>query len=793
MRAVWVAFTIFASISAELTLSSAVFAAPRSPEIQVAPSLRVQSIAQDNLSVYFSADKLERTEEGQMRLSGDAQVRRIDSVAKGDTIRYQPDTGELEIRGNGRLIRDGTIINSNAIDYNIKTETGQLTAPTFLFGGSGGKGTAEQADLLSKDHLRMKTVEYSGCPCPTPAWFIRAPQVDLYNDENSGVAKHGVLYFKNVPILYSPYLTFPLREERKSGLLLPSYGYSSNSGLELAVPYYFNLAPNYDATLTPRYLSKRGLQMQGEFRYLNPDYQGRFSGSYLRNDRESKTDRWSFIAEHDQNLAHDLDFSYRYRRVSDDNYFRDLSTFGLNDASVTELISNARVGWSGAKYFNAAVSVTKYQTLQDGESVYRRPEYDRLPQFELNGARYNWHGFDVQTNNSATHFVMPYYSGSLSEFDRYRTRRLAPNSTRMSSYSTVSYPVVRPAWQITPKVGLHLSHYNTDWKSVSNVAQRNLQKNVSRAAPIYSLDAGMTFERDTSLFGIDSIQTLEPRMYYLYVPYRHQNDIPNLDTSVATFNFSQAFSDNIYSGGWDRIANANQLTVGLTTRFLDADTGFERIVLQAAQRLHFEHQKVFLGSYGLNEHPAERSRSDYLFGAQAALTDTFNVRLDAQLNPETRDRNRMSASVRWNPKRLATVAASYRYERDPRAFDNPGYQFSSSDDDRTQEQLSLTTQWPLTNKVYALGRVDYSLQDKRSTQTILGFEYKGDCCWAGRFVVQRYAVSSQKSNSAVFLQLELSGLGSLGTDPMSLLRDRIVGYESVSPSIPEKTTFERYE
>lgn len=782
-RLTGLALIILAGLGMDIALNTALSTELRKPQLETASHLRVQPVAEDDLTAYFIADELSRTEDGVIHLLGDAQVRRIDAITKGDEIHYHPKEGSVKIRGKGTLIREGTIIRSDAIDYNMNAETGHIEQPTFMFGGAGGSGTASEAQILSNDHLRLKTVEYSGCPCAAPSWFIKAPTLDLYNEDNTGVAKHGVLYFKNVPILYSPYLTFPLREERKSGFLMPTYGYSSNSGLEFAVPYYFNLAPNYDATLTPRYLSKRGLQMQGEFRYLGENYSGEVSGSYLSNDKLTKTDRWALNAQHAHHLGAGLGFSYNYRRVSDDDYFRDFSTFGINEASITSLMSDARFMWSGAKYFNAAVSVAKYQTLQDGSSYYRRPEYDRLPEFELHGVRYNWNGFDVQSQNYATHFVMPYY----------KKTRLAPNSTRVKSYNSIAFPLVRPAWYITPKLALHLSHYDTNWKSVANVAQHNLKANVGRVVPISSLDAGLTFERDTSLFGIDSIQTLEPRAYYLYVPYRDQNDIPNLDSSIATFNFSQAFSENIYTGGWDRIANANQLTLGLTTRWLDADTGFERVILQAAQRLYFDEQRVFLGSFGLLEHPAERTRSDYLFGAQAALTDDFTVRLDAQVNPETRNRNRMSANVHWSPKRLATIAASYRYERDPRAFDNPRYQYESPEDNLTQEQVSLTTQWPLTQKVYALGRVDYSLQDKRSTQTILGLEYKGDCCWTGRFVVQRYAVSAQKSNSAVFFQLELTGLGSLGTDPMSLLRERIVGYEPISSPIPEKTTFERYE
>ena len=794
MRAVCFVYTILATFALNAGFNGAYALAPQSPALRVAPHLSERTLDDESKAAYFTADTIERTAQGELHLKGNAQVRRIDSVAKGQHIRYNQNTGDISVTGDGTLSRAGNIIRSPSINYNQNQHTGHIESPDFWLGGAGGSGRAQGIDLLSQDHMRMHTVEYTGCPCPDPVWYIRSPQVDLYQQDNKGVAKHGVLYFKNVPILYSPYLSFPLREERKSGILVPTYGYSSNSGLELAVPYYLNLAPNYDATFTPRYLSKRGLQLQAEGRYLTAHSMGQINGAYLARDRQTKTDRWAIGAEHAQHIGGGFAFDYSYNRVSDDNYFRDLSTFGLNQASITELLSTARFSWSGAKYFTAALSVSQYQSLQDAENDYRQPEYNRLPQFELHGTRYNWNGFNVKTRNAAAHFVMPYYTGSLSEFDYYRTTRLAPNSTRISSYTTIERPIVRPAWYVTPKMGLHFSHYRTNWSAVNQLEQRSLKHNVSRFLPIYSLDTGLSFERQTTLFNIDSVQTLEPRLYYLYVPYRDQNAIPNLDTSVATFNFSQAFSENIYSGGWDRIANANQLTAGLTSRWLDADTGVERLRLETAQRFYFEDQRVLLGSSD-DPHiqPSGRRRSDYLFGAYAALTDQFSLRLDAQLNASTFDRNRMHGSITWQPQRLASLSVAYRYERDPRAFYKPNYQFASRDDDQTKEQLSLTTQWPLSRKLYALGRVDYSLQEKRTTQSILGFEYKGECCWTGRAVVQRYAVSPGKSNSAVFLQLELSGLGSLGTDPMSLLRERIVGYESVNSSLREKTVFERYE
>ncbi len=793
MRLVWWAI-LFAigGVSTAQAQQSAADTATRSglPALQVAPNLQLHKNVEDNeMSAFMVGDKMETDPDGKVILTGSAEVRRIDSIVKGDYIDYERSTGQVRVRGNGLIIRDASVITGPSLDYNINSETGEVSDPNFWLGATGGSGTASRADIFSRSHMRLADVNYSGCPCPDPAWYIKSPKVDLHFDENEGIARNGVLYFKDVPILYSPWLSFPIKKERKSGFLVPTYGTSSSGGFELTLPYYFNLAPNYDLTVTPRYMAKRGLQLGGEFRYLGESYSGQLYGTYLADDRVADRKRWYYAAQHTQSLGGGVNASFDIRRVSDDDYFRDFSSFGLNEASYTYLPSSAGLSWSGYRYFNASLYAYKYQTLQDTTSgSYLVPQYDRLPELYVRGARYNWGGFDVQSDNYATRFVRPVYSGSL--FPNVWDKHIGPDGTRYSSYTTVAYPIVRAGWHVTPKVGLHLSQYNTEWHTRDNPGLLGYPRSQSRVLPIMSVDSGMVFERDTTLFGNDSIQTLEPRVYYLRVPYRDQSQIPVFDTYYADFNFAQAFDENIFSGGWDRIADADQLTVGLTSRWLDAESGFERLSLSAAQRIYFRDQLVTL-------YPTDKRRtntkSDYLFGAAAALTDKFSIRFDAQYNPESKDRNRMTAGFRWEPKRLATLSLAYRYQRDPRlvadpfASDQPGYI------DNSKEQVSVTGQWPLTNKWYALGRYDYSLQEKRSTQSILGLEYKGDCCWTARVVMQRYAVSREKANTAMFFQLELSGLGSLGTDPMKLLSERISGYQSVTPPIPEKTTFERYE
>jgi len=742
--------------------------------LQVAPLLAPHTSAPDQGNpAFLLGDSVAADGAGRVTLTGDAQVRRADAVAKGDVITYDSNTGQLHVRGQGLLMRDANIVTGSALDYNLQQETGSITQPRFWL-VSGASGFAREAQIPGQRRMRLLDTTYTGCPCPNPAWFIESSRVDMDFDANEGVARNAVLYFKGVPILALPYFQFPLRRERKSGLLTPVYGISTRSGLEFALPYYFNLAPQYDATLTPRFLHKRGLQLGGEFRYLGNRYRGQVDSTYLSRDREHRIKRWLLNLDHQHSLGAGFTATARVRRTSDDDYFRDFSTLGLGDSVETHLSSNAALNWSGYRYFSASLTAQTYQTLQDRTlSDPIVSPYDKLPELRLRAARYDWGGFDVVSETTLTHFYLSRYHGTVyPDWDpAWRNRRLRFDGTRLSSYHSIAWPIVRASWYATPKAALHASRYDTSWYAGELPAYVGRARTQSRVLPLLSLDTGMTFERDTALFGHAAIQTLEPRLYYLYVPYRDQRDLPVYDTDLASFNFAQIFDENIYSGGWDRIADANQLTLGLTTRWLDADTGFERVSLSAAQRLHFTKQRVTLSS-----DPRTTRRSDYLLGANAALTNTFHLHVDTQFHPETRERSRMTAGFRWAPKRLTTLSLSYRYETE-----------------KATESVMLAGQWPLTAKLYALGRLDYSIQERRNTQSILGMEYKGDCCWVARVVAQRYAVSTRDVNTALFFQLELSGLGTLGTDPMRLLRERVSGYQPITQPIPDATPFERYE
>ena len=759
-------------------------------KLREATRLRTHRLTDDQMPAYLEADRMDGDPSSNITLTGAGQVRRIDTILKGDEINYRKGSGDLTATGNARLLREGTLVKGTGLRYNVDRSSGDIDQPEFFI-ASGGHATGSHAELYSRSTMRLNDVIYSGCNCEVPSWYIKSPQVDLDFDENEGVAKNGVLYFKDVPILASPYLTFPVKKERKSGFLLPTYGTTSRSGIQFELPYYFNLAPNYDLTLTPRYLSKRGTQLGAEARYLGSTYSGTLAGTYLGRDNLTDRSRWMISSKHYQNLGSGFFLDWDFNRVSDNDYFRDFSTFGLNEATTVNLPQRGRFGWSN-QYWTATGEVFTYQTLQDPDALVV-PPYDKKPELALLGRRYDYNGFDLKLDAKATRFSRPRVNG---------IRLDGQDGERMTVYPTVAYPIITPGWFVTPKIGIHQTQYQATrvFGDPNLLGPNNLdeyRRSASRTLPIASIDAGMTFERDTTLFGKDSIQTLEPRLYYLNVPYRDQSRLPVYDTSLGDFSFAQAFQDNIYVGGWDRIANANQLTAGLTSRWLDAETGFERLSASVAQRFYFERQRVVLPG----EVPRENIRSDFLVSASAALTDTLSTELASQYDPYNDRVDRALASVRWSPQRLTSVSLAYRYQRNP-APDSSIYAVPG------QNQVSLAMQWPFTNRWYGVGRIDYSLskrrntiagatvdtsQSSRVTQAIAGVEYKGDCCWTGRVVFQRYAVSAAQTNTAMFFQLELSGLGALGTDPLRLLSRSVPGYQNVTPPAQPGSAFERYE
>lgn len=754
------------------------------PGLRVSPLLERSTVPDKEMPAFLEGAQIEGDSQGNAKLRGKATIRRQDAVLKANIIDYNKRTGVMDAQVNARLIRDGNVITGTSIIYNSEDGTASVDQPNFWV-DNGGAGVGSWADVFNRDQMSLTDVTYSGCPCPQPSWYIETEKLDLDYAANEGVAKNGVLYFKDVPILASPYLTFPIKKERKSGFLLPTFGNTSTTGADYTQPYYFNIAPNYDATLQARAMSKRGVQLGGEFRYLGESYKGTMAGTYLSKDLQTGESRWLYSAQHGQSFGRGFYGAYNVNGVSDSKYFDDFASLGINQAVISALPRQVGGGW-GNEFINTSVQVSTFQTLTG------IPQYNKLPEYTVNAARFDFGGFDVQSLNTATEFQAPLDrrfaygpGGSL---------RWRPDGQRLLSYNSIAYPIVRPGWYITPKIAMSLAQYQTNWYGLEKTLGYGQASN-GRALPIMSVDSGMTFERDTTFFGKGALQTLEPRAYYLRVPYRDQSQYPVYDTTLADFSFSSAFQENIFAG-FDRIANANQATFALTTRWLDANSGFERLQLGVAQQFYFEDQQVTLPF----QVPRTNTKSQFLFGGSAALTDTLNLNSLVQYNPYASQISRAQVTTRWRPQRLATLALSYRYQVNPPAL--------SLYQSQGQNQVSAAFQWPLTNKWYSIGRLDYSLNNATApslidpstikgvpkvTQAVMGLEYKGDCCWTGRVVMQRYVVSVDQTNTAIFFQLELGGLGNLGQNPMGVIGRSIPDYQPINSPVPSISKFERYE
>ena len=760
------------------------------PGLKVSPRLGQGILSDKTMPMFIEAAEMQGDGQNNLKMKGTSAVRRQDGVLKANIIDYNKGTGVMDAQINARLIRDGNVISGTGILYKAEDGTATVDQPNFWI-DNGGAGVGSWADVYNKNQMSLTDVTYSGCPCPQPSWYIETEKLDLDFLENEGVARNGVLYFKDVPILASPYLSFPIKKERKSGFLLPTFGATSKTGVDFTQPYYFNIAPNMDMTAQLRAMSKRGLQIGDEFRYMGEKYTGMMAGTYLNRDIQTGTDRWMFTANHFQSLGNGFFAGYNVSGVSDDNYFNDFATIAVNQSTTTYLPRMAGTGWAN-EFWQTSAQVQTYQTLRPpGTAV--APIYNKVPELMANGARFDLGGLDFQSQNTITRFEMPL--DNRFAYGPGGSLRYKPDGSRASSYSSISYPIVRPGWYITPKIALSATQYQTDWYGLEGWYGYGQASN-SRVLPIMSLDSGMTFDRETTFFGKPATQTLEPRAYYLRVPYRDQSQFPVYDTTLADFNFSQAFQENIYAGGWDRIANANQATVALTTRWMDQDTGFERFSFGVAQRFYFEDQQVTLPF----EVPRTNTKSEFLVGTNAALTDKLSTSAIFQYDPYSNQWDRSQIIARWRPQRLAMMSLSYRYQINPPSL--ALYQ------PQGQNQISGSFQWPIAKKWYTVGRVDYSFNrvDAQSiidptvmvampkvTQGVLGVEYKGDCCWSSRVVFQRYVVSVDQTNSAVFFQLELGGIGNLGQNPMGIIGRSIPGYESVTPAVPSVSKFERYE
>lgn len=709
-------------------------------------------------------------------VEGKAMLRRGDMVIKADRLEYNQPTDLAKARGHVRVNRAGNVYEGPLLELRVDTFEGFFNEPTYHFLSNQAHGQADRVDFLDEQRAVIHNATFTTCqrvPGPSwmPDWILKASTITLDNEEDVGTATGALLSFKGVPLLPVPYLSFPLSEQRKSGVLPPSIGLDTVNGSEVSVPYYWNIAPNRDATITPTLMSKRGVNIGTEFRYLEPKYSGEVQLDWMPADKLRDANRWGLNLKHQAQLDSawtnsGAALNLSLNRVSDDNYWRD---FSLANSSLTQrlLANDATLSWNNGAWANR-VRTLKWQTLQDVTAPIV-PPYDRLPQLSTSYARDNVAGFNYA------------FSADYTRFQSDISRTGQANGQRGFGVLQASYPLTAPAGFLTPRVQLHASQYQFE------TPLSNGDTSASRVLPTFSLDSGLVFERDTQLFGRNLRQTLEPRAFYVSTPYRDQSHLPNYDSGANDFNLATIYTENAYVGN-DRISDSNLLTLGVTTRWLDPATGAEAARLGVAQRLRFSDQNVTLPG----ELPAEDRLSDLLLGGSVHWDPRWRFDGTVQFNPKTERSVRSTLSVNYKPGPYRTVSAAYRYQRD------------------SSEQVDFGWQWPINDlwgdkgqnlgpgkgqgegRWYSVGRLNYSMNERKLVNALMGFEYDADC-WLGRIVLERLQTSTSTATQRIMFQLEFVGFTRLGVNPLKSLKDNIPGYQILREPGESPSRFSNYD
>ena len=710
---------------------------PQSPKLRIGRQI-ITPIAKTEDSekpVFIEADMIQGHNELEVEGIGNAELRSGNQIITANRMKYFQETDEVEVEGDIRIEQQGDVIKGSRLKMNLETKIGQMDNPIYSLKDGSSRGRANTVLIEGDGLYRFRQARYTTCPEGNEDWVVQADDLEMNNNEKTGTTRSAKLTFLGVPIGYTPWGNFSYSGERKTGLLAPIYSTNAKTGLDISIPFYWNIAPNLDATFKARAMSKRGIMINNEFRYLTKDMKGNLIFDILPNDLETHENRNRVQLAHDHELGRGWSTHLNYNRVSDDSFFRDLGK-GLNATSRTNLLQQGLVAYNGSlgrdNYLSFSTRVQQFQTIQDPVVTIVTP-YKRLPQVLLDTTQLNVLGADLNFSGSWTDFDHPTLVGG----------------KRYTLFPNVSVPLRNSIGFITPKIGVHHTGYNLDSSAATP------DKNPNRTLPIMSLDSGVTFDRETKLRGEQFTQTIEPRLYYVYVPYRDQSLLPNFDSADQDFSFARLFTENRFSGN-DRINDANRVTAALTSRLIELDTGIERFRISVGQQIHLSSRQVSLTL------PQETTTKnpDFIFALSGQITPTISTNTSMQF-----DQSKLRTEV---------IRSGISYQPELGKVINLGYRFTRG----VLEQTDISGQWTLAKRWQAVGRLNYSLRDNNLLEGLGGIEYNA-CCWTARFVVQRLRTSTTTTNTTVFLQLELGGLLQIGSNPMQILQRSIHGYSNI--------------
>jgi LPS-assembly protein len=718
----------------QLSSADDLFSEKQSPEI-----------SQDLVEI--EGDNLETLLDRKMKARGNAILKKGNKTIKAEVIEYDQISEKLLTQGNTSIDLGNISLSGSKLNYRLSDQTGQMEDVTFNIKSDKKeetvvkkniqvtkryydfRGDAKSIFFEGENKNRLQSSRITTCEANSDDWYIKSKNMEIDTKKDQVKASHASIDFKGVPIFYMPSTSFSLNKNRQSGFLSSTFGTTTKSGFDFRIPYYFNISPNMDATLTARYLGKRGPLADGEFRYLTENYSGINTFQYMNHDQSSGQDNRYFLKlTHRHQFSRGWSGSYDLQKVSDNTYFSDLATM-IQVTSVVNLPQRVNLNYSG-DVWKLNLLTEKYQTLINASNS----PYQRLPQVNLSGKK-DYDNFTLDLKSQWTLFDRD------DKFASTFTDTQKITGSRFAMTPAITFPLTSEYGFIKPKVSANIRSYNLNNSSDNN-------KDI--ITPIFSLDSGVYLDRNINFLSQNFTNTLEPRLFYVYIPYKDQSVLPNFDSGLADLNIQTLFYENQYNGQ-DRINDANQLTASLTSKILDKN-GKERLSAIIAQRYYFEDRKVF----GNDLTEAKKANSDIFMGASAKLPNSLNLDAMFQFDPTSNNLLRSTLGSRYNPEPGKMLNVSYRL------VDN------IIDNNQDLEVFNAAGQWPLGNRLYSIGRYNYDLKSSQTIEVLAGLEYDGGC-WVARSIFDRISLpTSPAPNYAFFIQLELNGIGSLGSDANKL-------------------------
>jgi LPS-assembly protein len=686
------------------------------------PELR--SLPPDVIEV--EADSVDSVRRERIEARGNVQLFANDRRLDSDWIDFYTETRRVETRGRSQLFDGDLLVEAGDSWYQLDSGEGEFSDVQYWLRSRDARGGADQAAQLEPGKIELSEARYTTCPENNESWWLSGSDIRLDQESGRGDARNVTLRFKDVPVFYTPYIQFPIDDRRMSGILMPTAAITNRHGVELAVPWYWNIAPNFDATLTPRLMEERGVMLETEWRYLRPKYDGKLDLRYLPDDREFGDDRyliaWRQKARPIANLRTDIDIN----DVSDTEYFRDFGAdvFSASTAFATRR-ATAAYDWTN---WRLRGQVEDFKSLDPNLPDQSKP-YQRMPQLVLTGGQSPYPGLDVDLTSELVRF----------------DRKDSLTATRFDVYPKAGFRWEKEGYYLEPKAGLRFTGYSLD-----NV-EPGAETSLTRTVPDFTLDGGMFFERwlDRGM-----IQTLEPRIFYGYIPFRDQDALPVFDTSERSFRPDTLFNVQRFVGP-DRVGDTHQITTALTSRLIDPLSGSERLKLTAGQIYYFDERKVRRNP---NQDPLPSGQSELVLGAEAEFGDGWQLQSALQYDPDESEISRGDIALSFRPNEKALFNLGYRYQQD------------------RIEQTDISALWPLNRRVSAIGRWNYDVLEGRDLEFLAGLEYRS-CCYGMRVAVRRYLLNSSGDyDNGIFFQITFRGLSQIDTGLDELLRNGIAGY-----------------